>query len=184
MHGHIGIFSAPLLIIIIYPATCCQRFNFSNLRQHVASTCCHEQHSATHVQQVAVQQVAFNMLPKSCSKVAAGNKLLSTCCRGNMLPVATFEQLLVNMLQATCCQQLVASGNFWATFGQHVEGNMLQATCCLWQLLGNFWSTCCQQLVDSNLLPAATFGQLLGNMLLSTCCRQHVARMLTVCSGL
>ena len=139
--------------------------------RHTRSTCCR-------------QQVAGNMFPKSCPKVAAGNMLLSTCCRCNMLPVATFGQLLVNMLPATCCRQHVASGNFWATFGQHVAGNMLPATCCQWQLSGNFWSTCCRQHVAGNLLPAATFGQLLGNMLPSTCCRQHVARMLTVCSGL
>ena len=103
------------------------------------------------------QQIAFNKLLSTCWKqlVACGN-FLSTCWKqhveSNLLPAATFGQLLVNMLKATCWKQLVACGNFWATLV-----NMLKATC--WKQLvacGNF---------------RATFGKHVAfNKLLSTCC--------------
>ncbi len=86
--------------------------------RHTRSTCCR-------------QQVAGNLFPKSCPKVAAGNMLLATCCRW----------------------QHVASGNFRATFGQQVAGNLLPATCCRRQLSGNFWETCWRQHVAGNMLP-------------------------------
>ena len=104
------------LINIIYPATCCQRFNFLNLRKHVAATCCREQHRHTDD-----QQVPFNMFLSTCFPKVAQKSPQATCWK---------EHVERNMLKATCCLR------------QHL-GNMLKGTC--WKehvACGNIWATC------------------------------------------
>ena len=98
-----------------------------------------------------------------------GGYTRSTSCfqhvESNLLPVATFEQLLSNFSATSCFQHVESNLLPVATFGQHVESNMLKATCCLRQLLGNFWSTCWKQLVERNLLNVC-----IGMLLMATCC--------------
>src|ERR1700721_551920 len=102
-----------MIINTIYPATCCRRFNFLNLLQHVAATCCREQHAHTDDQQVAFNKLLATCFPKVVKKLQQ-----ATSC---------FQQVAFNMLQATCCllQLLV---NFWSTCClQHIASNMLPA---------------------------------------------------------
>ena len=79
------------------------------------------------------QHVPFNKLPQ--------------CCRR--------QHVSFNMFPSTCSFQHVACGDFWATFGKHVERNMLNGTCsssvCLCCSRQHVEATCFRRIKKLNL---------------------------------